>query len=106
MSLQKLANGKVELFDTATGQRVERWPVDARDMLLLGGWSLTVPTDDVAVESNEANAEPTETAAEMIARQVSPTGAPLVVSREASPAEALTVETPVRAPSNRQAGRK
>lgn len=35
--------GKVTLFDRITGQRLERWPVDARELLATGGYT-TDPT--------------------------------------------------------------
>lgn len=35
--------GKVHLYDRVTGQRLERWPVDARELLATGGYT-TDPT--------------------------------------------------------------
>lgn len=42
-----LHEGKVALFDRATGQRLERWPVDARELLATGAYTtdpLELPT--------------------------------------------------------------
>jgi hypothetical protein len=35
--------GKVVLYDRATGQRLERWPVDARELLATGGFTADTP---------------------------------------------------------------
>lgn len=47
--------GKVTLFDRVTGQRLERWPVDARDLLATGGYTtdpnITASADSVPVAS-------------------------------------------------------
>lgn len=31
--------GKVHLYDRISGQRIERWPVDARELLATGGYT-------------------------------------------------------------------
>lgn len=56
MGLPKTPDGKVELFAISTGQRFERWPVDARDMLASGAYALDPPTLDTLVAMGDAPA--------------------------------------------------
>jgi hypothetical protein len=37
-----LETGKVVVYDRATGQRLERWPVDARELLATGGFTAAI----------------------------------------------------------------
>lgn len=56
--------GKVVLYDRISGQRLERWPVDARELLATGGYT-TDPTDpaiDAASVPVASVAEPLSTA--------------------------------------------
>lgn len=39
--------GKVVLFSSATGERFERWPVDAQEMLATGAYSSEAPAGHV-----------------------------------------------------------
>lgn len=38
--------GKVVVYDRATGQRLERWPVDARELLATGGFTADTPNPE------------------------------------------------------------
>ncbi|HKO19920.1 MAG TPA: hypothetical protein VJU82_13635 [Acidobacteriaceae bacterium] len=33
--------GKVKLYNMETGEVIERWPVDAREIVAAGGWAYT-----------------------------------------------------------------
>lgn len=46
--------GKVELFEIATGNRVERLPVDAREMVACGSYKLTQSEATAAKAAQEA----------------------------------------------------
>ena len=41
MQVEKTAQGKVAIYNVETGERVERWPVDARGMIASGEFSAT-----------------------------------------------------------------
>jgi len=43
MQVEKTAQGRWVLYDTKTGERIERWPVDARGMLDAGTHTITPP---------------------------------------------------------------
>lgn len=87
MATSRTSGTKVALFHIETGQRIERWPVDAREILQRGGYALT-PPNEPPVEDVEAAlrvamppaAAPTDAA--LISDTASPTGAPLQVVRE------------------------
>lgn len=40
--------GQVVLYDRATGQRLERWPVDARELLATGGFTVDTPNPEAS----------------------------------------------------------
>ncbi len=46
--------GKVVLFDRATGQRLERWPVDARELLATGDYAASPPDTALAPDASAA----------------------------------------------------
>lgn len=89
MPLPRTSGAKIALYNVETGQRTERWPVDAREMLARGGWSLT-PAGQEPIEDVEAALRVAPPAAAVNneaaliddAAALSPTGAPLNVVRE------------------------
>lgn len=52
-----LETGKVVVYDRATGQRLERWPVDARELLATGGFT-AAPSDPEALVPHAAPVSP------------------------------------------------
>lgn len=92
-TLPRTPEGKLVVYERATGHRLERFPVDARDMLASGDYT----TDDPSGESGEPPAVPEAPAPEPVATQPhehSP-GVPLVVvkSEDAPPAQPVTIPT-------------
>lgn len=55
MQVVKTAQGKVRLYDKETGEPVERWPVDAKGMLMAGTHSAE-PVDVAKGEDTQADA--------------------------------------------------
>lgn len=53
--------GKVHLYDRITGQRLERWPVDARELLATGGY-----TTDPNMTALSADSVPVASVAELL----------------------------------------
>ncbi len=98
MSLSRTSNGKVVLYHASTGERFERWPVDAREMLATGAYTTDTPDaapDAAAVsvaESGEQIAGPADLPT--AGGAMSPTGAPLVVGK------AVGVAAPVSLPTS------
>ena len=122
MTPTRTPDGKVVLYHAETGERFVRFPVDARAMLQTGAYT-TEPTDTASVTvavPPDASPAPravfagaafdTETKSEadaalqatqdMLATQQSPTGAPLVLSAESTPAQ------PMQAPTRQQGRRR
>lgn len=46
--------GKVVVFDRATGERLERWPVDARELLATGDYAASPPDTAIAPDASAA----------------------------------------------------
>lgn len=90
-------SGKVVLHHAETGEQIERWPVDAREILARGGWSLTADGEPVIsdVEAGlrvHAPASALVTDAALItAVSGHPAGGPLHVVREGVAADPLAV---------------
>jgi len=90
-------SGKVVLHNAETGEQVERWPVDAREMLSRGGWSLTAdgepPVTDVEAGLRvQAPASSLAPDAALVTDPVlHPAGGPLLVVREGVAADPLGV---------------
>jgi hypothetical protein len=80
---------KVALYHTETGQRIERWPVDAREILQRGEYALT-PVGEPEITDIEAGLRMSAPAAApqfdaaLITDEVprSPVGVPLAVVHE------------------------
>jgi hypothetical protein len=98
--------GKIVLFHGETGERFERWPVDAREMLACGAYTTDDPTgteSDASAVTDTPTGEPDPdplphvTQAAALNGAVSPTGAPLIVS----PASGVTPAAPVQLPAGR-----
>lgn len=84
----RTSDGKVVVVEAATGQRFARWPVDVRELLERGGWTLAELTpDDAAVARATAASAPSVLAP--VAPQVTPLGQP-VIALGATPAVAST----------------
>lgn len=50
-------DGKVKAYNLQTGQAIELWPIDARELVARGGWSLAVPPPPVHADpSNDQGA--------------------------------------------------
>ena len=100
MTTQRTPEGKWVVFDRATGQRLERWPVDARAMLASGDFTATTPDDsettlaDVAPE--DATSQPPETP------QQHALGVPLVLSHAHDTPPAAPMSEPVRSAGRRR----
>jgi hypothetical protein len=62
--------GKVHLYDRITGQRLDRWPVDARELLATGGYT----TDPINTAS--ADSVPVTSVAELLAPETPDTPVP------------------------------
>jgi hypothetical protein len=92
--LPRNPEGKVVVFHRVTGERFERWPVDAREMIQMGEYRVTPPTETAeAVVTNEATAVIPPIAATTPASlptEIAP-GVPAVYthSRDASPAQLI-----------------
>lgn len=41
---------KVTVYNLDTGQRIQLWPIDARELVARGGWSLAVPSPPAPAE--------------------------------------------------------
>lgn len=76
--------GKVVLYHRASGQRMERWPVDARDMVRSGDYTTDAPSG----ETGDSPAVPVTTAPTALPHEYAP-GVPLLVTRsiDAPPAK-------------------
>ena len=118
MTPTRTPDGKVEVFHVETGERFVRYPVDARAMLQTGAYTTEPPvamsasvdapavgSSDVASLAPSAGVLPMgegivsrDTA--LVAKGTSPTGAPLVLSSEATSAE------PMREPQRQQGRRR
>lgn len=102
--LTRTPDGKVVLYSRATGQRFERWPVDARDMLASGDYTQEAPDSqaDGTAPAEVVAADPVPHVTEATEQNsaVSPTGAPLVVSDAA----AVTTAVPMQAPHRSRRG--
>lgn len=61
--MEKTAEGKVVLFCKSTGQRYERWPVDARDMIASGDYRTLLEQAKQLADDYALNSEPKDPAA-------------------------------------------
>ena len=94
---------RVWLRDVATGERIERWPVDARELIRSGAYTADDPQGDSrasAAASVSATPDPDDpvphvTRAKASVEAQSPTGAPLVIA----PADGVSPAAPVQMPS-------
>lgn len=95
-------SGKVVLHHIDTGEQIERWPVDARDLLARGGWSLA-PAGEPAISDVEAGlrvpapASSLVTDAALIAPTTHPAGGPLHVVRDGVAATPFAAAPPAKA---------
>ena len=86
------------LFNTSTGERIERWPVDARAMVACGEYTTDTPAGHIepaATVTPSPDPVPHVTRAKQMTEAVSPTGAPLAVanSESAGPAQPVALPT-------------
>ena len=58
MTAERTPDGKVVLFLKSTGQRFERWPVDAREMMNTGDYSHAPIEDEPEASPNEGEGAP------------------------------------------------
>ncbi len=81
----RMPSGKVVLYACATGERLERWPVDARDMIASGAYQAHDPAQPPL-------ADPTPDPAPLLPGDP---GMPLIVTRstDAAPARPVTILT-------------
>lgn len=97
---------RVWLRDVATGERIERWPVDARELIRSGAYTADDPQGDSrdraaasvsATPDPEPSSDPVPhvTRAKASVEAQSPTGAPLVIA----PADGVSLAAPVQMPS-------
>lgn len=87
--------GKVVLYDRATGQRLERWPVDARDMVRSGDYTTDAP-DGISAETPAVPVTPSPA----LPHEHSP-GVPLVVTRSVDAPPAKPMQAPTRSRGRR-----
>jgi hypothetical protein len=103
MTPARTPEGKVVLFRESDGQRFERWPVDARDMMASGEYTYTEPSNATAPAPTPEPASPPVdpvphvTQANAQNASQSPTGAPLIVS----PASGVQPAAPMQFPTGR-----
>lgn len=106
MAPDRTPEGKVVLYSVATGERLERWPVDARGMLGTGDYTMKEPASSTSsgVSAPAPIADPLPHVTQAIAQNEaqSPTGAPLLVS----PASGVQPAAPVQLPTGRAPGGK
>ena len=103
---------RVWLRDVATGERIERWPVDARELIRSGAYtaddpqgnsrdraaaSVSATTDPDSSQDASPDPVPHVTAAKASVEAQSPTGAPLVIAS----AEGVSPAAPVQLPPAR-----
>jgi hypothetical protein len=97
--------GKVVLFRTSTGDRFERWPVDARDMLASGDYTLGEPSA-LPAPAPVAAAAPVTLTGTPTQNPVAPSLPPEVEAVIGKPvtvaAETLSRAAPVQIPSGRR----
>lgn len=94
--------GKVAIYSRSTGQRIERWSVDALELIATGDYTPDapegfVPPVEPVVEVAPVDPVPHVTAANILNAAESPTGAPLAVARPST----VSVAAPVQMPAGR-----
>lgn len=97
--------GKWVLYNVATGTAIERWPVDAREILAGGEYTLANPNaSEAAAEPLHPPADPVPhvTAANALNALESPTGAPLQISPAAGVGMAAPMQLPARTTAKRR----
>jgi hypothetical protein len=98
--------GKVVLFRTSTGDRFERWPVDARDMLASGDYTLGEPSAPPVATAPVAASAPVTLAGAPTQNPVAPSLPPEVEAVIGKPvtvaAETASRAAPVQIPSGRR----
>jgi hypothetical protein len=102
-----VAGDKVVLIHKSTGERIERWPVDARGMIEHGDYTADTPTGQLVPAAPVApvpDPVPHVAAAAAKATELSPTGAPLVVSKPEDVSPAAPLKMPK--PGERKPGKK
>lgn len=125
MKTERTKEGKVVIYDASTGQRLERWPVDARAMVASGefvefppsGEPDTVPETRPSLDPAEVESVKPVAAAPVLTPaphpdalgitplpSVTPTGAPAVHSTAADAAPAVPLgDQPIRRSRGRRA---
>lgn len=95
----KTSQGKVVLWERASGQRLERWPVDARGMVAQGDYTFEPPAGAEAVEGGDpVPQDPPATAPLTVLSPEHPLGGPLKVVQSGDAPAA----TPVALPKGRR----
>jgi hypothetical protein len=90
MMLPRTPDGKVVLWSVETGERLERYPIDARELLATGAFTTDQASAESAVSVDASSGQPAAdpmphvTRAKEAANAVSPVGAPLVVGAAVS----------------------
>ncbi len=96
-SLPRTPEGKVVLVNCATGQRVERWPVDARGMIASGDFTADTHEAASAQAATVGSPAPITPAApdSPDAPKLHPLGGPVVAthSRDAEPGKPVEIPT-------------
>lgn len=92
MTPERTPAGKWVLYEVATGRRVERWPVDGRQMIETGGHTATPPDGHIAPAATVAPGSSTVLPPELPAEH-SP-GVPLIAATEGVPASPIADLSP------------
>ena len=107
MTPPRTSGMKVSLWHKETGQCIERWPVDARELLERGEYTTSLDGSENDLHSSTVLHSPPlavaqQTDAALISGEMTPIGAPLLVAHTGTMEPANVGATPTAAPKGKK----